>query len=125
MLKEGLRQGKEGENERAKQKGKMPVAPAGSAIPPQTCDLEEEIARLKKQIKSLQEKVREEENGKGKELRQVKRVEKEGLRVEEESWYGTAEAFPPYRSKNLRRRFGQSPFTTRVLWTICPAILSS
>lgn len=43
-----------------------------------------------------------EENEKVKEPRQMKmREREEGLGDEEESWYGTVEAFPPYRPKNF------------------------
>lgn len=31
--------------------------------------------------------------------------------MEEESWNGTAEVFPPYKPKSLKRRMGSSPFS--------------
>lgn len=40
--------------------------------------------------------------------------------MEEESWYGTTEAFPPYKPKSFKRMIGNSPFTTRVLEDLLP-----
>lgn len=50
--------GTQRERERAKQKGKTLVVPTTSPSPSQTGDAGEEIARLKEQIKNLQERTR-------------------------------------------------------------------
>lgn len=35
--------------------------------------------------------------------------------MEEKSWYGIAEAVPPYKPKRFKKRMNNSPFTTGVL----------
>lgn len=68
-MEEGLEKENEAEREKVKQKGKTPVVPVINVDLPQMEEAEEEIARLKEPIRSLQEKTREEVSEKVKEIR--------------------------------------------------------
>lgn len=113
MLEEGL-EAKKNEKEISRRWSKVPAIPVIAVDPSPAEEAEKEIAQLKEQICGFQGKMMEGTNDKAKGFKQAKRIPKEKIPdMEVESWYGTAEVFPPYRPKNSKRRMGSNLNSTK------------